>query len=323
MKKRIFSYSLFTLSLALVASLMSVAHNSWWLPVSEAVARQTQTSCTGAAFQSGTLAAGAMIGQQPQSVTVADFNNDSKPDLAITNYFNWTVTILLGNGSGGFSNPSPASFNVGTQYPYDAVAQDFNRDGKQDLEIVKNSGQVVIWLGNGDGTFTENTNAFVNVGLGPRALVAGDFNNDTQHDLAVVNYTGQSVSILLGNGQGRFTTASTVNVGGNPSGAVVADFNRDGRQDLAVSNFFNNGVDILLGNGTGGFSPASGSPILSSGQNPSAVASGDFNGDNLADLALSNYLTSTVMILRGNGNGTFAAAATYNTGTQPSAVVVA
>jgi hypothetical protein len=58
------------------------------------------------------------------------------------------------------------------------------------------------------------------------------------------------VSILLGNGNGTFGTATNFAAGTGPLGVAVGDFNRDGRQDLAVANQFSDNVSILL-NGTG------------------------------------------------------------------------
>ena len=42
------------------------------------------------------------MGITPASVAVGDFNRDGNPDLAVANYGSNTVSVLLGNGTGGF-----------------------------------------------------------------------------------------------------------------------------------------------------------------------------------------------------------------------------
>ena len=85
---------------------------------------------------------------------------------------------------------------------------------------------------------------------------------------------------------------------------VAADFNGDGRLDQAVLSA-EGGVSVLLGNGDGTFTMKS-SPAV--GNDPYAMAVGDFNGDDIPDLAVANNSDSTVSILLGKGDGTFTAA---------------
>ena len=48
--------------------------------------------------------------------------------------------------------------------------------------------------------------------------------------------------------------------------------------------------------------------------NPVALATGDFNGDTRADIAVANFASGDVSILLGNGDGTFQAAVNYTVG---------
>ena len=111
------------------------------------------------------------------------------------------------------------------------------------------------------------------------------------------------MSILLGNGDGTFNT-SQVAVGTSPFGVAVGYFNNDGFADLAVANFNDNTVSILLGNGNGTFTQAPGSPIAV-GNVPRSVSVGDFNGDGIVDLAVTDSNDNEVRILLGNGLGGF------------------
>src|SRR5438105_753006 len=88
-------------------------------------------------------------GQAPQSVVSADFNNDDHWDLAITNYYGNTISILLGLGDGSFRLPS-INFASNVYNPYWLVAQDFNSDDNMDLAVCnEGSNNVAIFFGRG------------------------------------------------------------------------------------------------------------------------------------------------------------------------------
>jgi hypothetical protein len=59
---------------------------------------------------------------------------------------------------------------------------------------------------------------------------------------------------------------------------------------------------------------------FAAGAGPSSVVTGDFNGDGIVDMVVTNFNDNTVSVLLGNPDGTFAAQSTYPTGTGPIAV---
>src|SRR5258708_24640865 len=125
------------------------------------------------------------------------------------------------------------------------------------------------------------------VGKGPNSVVIADLNRDSKPDIAVTNTADNTVTILLGDGKGKFTEAkgSPFPAGNSPNDICVADFNGDGILDLAFANHEQKSLTVLLGDGHGGFTPAAGSPV--SGlryPHPHGVAAGDFNGDTNLDL---------------------------------------
>ena len=150
----------------------------------------------------------------------------------------------------------------------------------------------------------------------PSGIAVGDFNGDGIPDLAMVNPVccgglATTVSILLGNGDGTFTTKSTLGVGLGASGIAAADFNGDGVPDLAVTNTSDGTVSILLGNGDGIFTVTT-SPHFLYGISSLMVA--DFNGDGIEDLVATSSLEENLAILLGNGDGTFTRKSTPSVG---------
>jgi len=151
----------------------------------------------------------AQPGYDPVAIVVADFNGDGIPDLAITDAVS-TVTVLLGNGDGTFMAAPALTTGTYPVVPGGLVVADFNGDGIPDLAVVNsivgnnNTGNVTVFLGNGDGTFT-TVASNPSVGGGAQSIVAGDFNGDGIPDVATGVY-GDGVILLLGNGDGTFVT---------------------------------------------------------------------------------------------------------------------
>ncbi len=266
----------------------------------------------------------------PNAVAVGDFNGDGKLDVAVAAAgicgdvcAPSAVIIYIGNGDGTFQ--SPASYTIGPAAAGIAVG-DFNGDHIQDLAVTSTNGSyVTILTGVGDGTFAAGPTTFP-TGTSPVGIVVGDFDGDGNLDIATAdnNATTSAVSILLGNGDGTFKPHVEYGTGVSPRALTVGDFNRDGFPDLAVANQGGNSVSILLGNGNGTFGTktdyASGPPTTSQG--PTAIGTGDFNGDGILDLAVANTTSNTAGILIGNGNGTFQTATTYSTGPGPSSISI-
>jgi hypothetical protein len=152
-----------------------------------------------------------------------------------------------------------------------------------------------------------------NVGVGPVALTAADFRNVGQLDLAVVNEIDNTLTILANQGNGSFVQAvgSPISLGASrattpavaPSIATLV-LTTSGFHDLLVTDTVANTVQVLLSNGDDTFKAATGSPI-SVGQQPSAIVTGDFNGDGNQDFVVANFTDNTFSLFLGNGDGTF------------------
>jgi hypothetical protein len=258
-------------------------------------------------------------------VVTADLKGDGVLDLITANGSTGTVSVLLGKGDGTFA--AAQDYAAGPNVSSLAVG-DFNGDGIPDLVVTNGSaGTVSVLLGIGDGSFQAPQSYAA--GAYAVSVAVGDF--DGRHypdgqpilDLAVANnYSSSNVSVLLGNGDGSFQQPIMTGFAGiSPAAVAVGDFNGDGSPDLAVANnFYQGSVNIFLGNGDGTFARAPGIDDGHAWHN--AVAVGDFRGDGIQDLAVTDSTGTTVGVFLGNGDGTFQHARTFAVGFRPWSVAV-
>ncbi len=246
----------------------------------------------------GTFRAGRayLAGYLAGTVVSADFDSDGKPDLAVGgNTSQPTITLLLGDGKGGFI----PSKNLGT-VPADTLrSADLNNDGKADLLFTSYSGgAVLVYLGNGDGTFGQLISTTVpDSDLWP---TIGDLNHDGIPDVAVARFGSNALRVLIGNGDGTFINVGDLTTGKGPQSPLISDFNGDGNMDMAVSNTSGGSVGIYLGNGDGTFQ----TPITTAAPNAIYSAAADVNRDGKVDLVVASRTTQLYL---GNGDGTFQA----------------
>ncbi len=236
-------------------------------------------------------AADYATGNIPVAVTVADFNGDGIPDLAVVNYgfgTSNTVSLLLGNGDGTFRSGGALVTGIG---PVQAAAADFDGNGATDLAVATSTGISVI-LGRGAGVFGPRTD--YPIAGGASAIAVGDFNGDGKPDLAVTTLAG-SVVVLLGNGDGTFQAGVSyaLNSVTDADAILVGDFSGDGKPDLLVGKS-TNAVSILVGNGDGTFQPAVDIPL---GKAERGWAAGDFDGDGALDVAAASVGLNAVFVI--------------------------
>ncbi len=263
-----------------------------------------------------TTAGSYNVGIIPQSMTKGDFNGDGNTDLATANKGADNISVLLGNGIGGFS--SIINYSV-VSNPQSITTGDFNSDGDADLAVANfGTNDISILLGSGTGNFAAAVN-YPSV-TNPFSIITSDFNSDGNADLATTNYITNNISILFGNGAGSFGAPTNYAVGTNPIDLVSTDFNSDGKLDIAVTNNNSNSVSVLLGSSTGTFAAAVNYTV---GSNPFCLTISDFNADGKADLAVANNNSNNISILLGNGLGAFAPSVNYIVGTSPRSITKA
>jgi len=289
----------------------------------------------------GYLTSGQMhaVGNAPVSnFAVKDLNGDGRPDLAVLEIGSQfplptEMTVLLSNGSGGYSAPIRTPIADDPSEVNDFLFADFRNVGRKDLLFVgmgAGSGATQLAYGfaisNGDGTFQRPVlkNLPLTIYI-PLHLVVGDLNNDGKLDFIIVGSAGYIP--FLGKGDGTFTQGTTVNfpytatLSPDIRGAIVADVNSDGKADLLMlgsqllSPTDKYAIYESLGNGDGTFQSPQ---LLFNNLGPFAAV--DLNKDGHPDIvaAVDQGTNSTVFghlwvyeVFMGKGDGSFIPGQTY------------
>lgn len=211
---------------------------------------------------------------------VLDVDDDKKFDIASTTPDG--VQILLGKGDGTFEE-GPLNEILGLLSGLAAARLD--RDRFIDLLLLdaRPLGQEVIALkGLGDGRFAPRGRGAV--GSGPEAVIAGDFDNDRISDVVTADSFNSTVTVLISDGRGGFTTGTMYDGDDGPVSAAVADFDRDGNLDFVETAVASSVANVFAGDGKGRFKLAASLPTTRQPQTP-VVA--DFDNDGRPDIAVA------------------------------------
>jgi hypothetical protein len=257
-------------------------------------------------------------GSPARVVRVADFNQDGVPDLAVLTGDG--VSIYLGNGNGGFL--PRLDYGAGTD-PTDLSVADITGDGRLDLLVGNAEGDVLILVGNGDGTFRpfEPVKAAI-------ALAVADLTGNGVPDFIFADQSLDRVTVVYG--PTPESSASPQVIANQSSGLLapgaveLADLNGDGIPDLIVANSGGNDVLVYPGLGNGQFGPSvNGTQGFPVGTDPSGITVANLNGQ--PDLLVADTGSNDVSILLGQGSGsgwTMTAGPRIKTDAGPVAVAV-
>jgi cysteine-rich repeat protein len=269
-------------------------------------------------------------GTGPRGLAIAELTGDGKLDVVTANVSSSDVTLLVGDGAGGFVAQARLGTTSGEAGvgPVDVAVADVTGDGVLDVVTANQSTSdvsVIPGLGNGNfGAAVVHSTAVGAGGAQPIAIVIADVSNDGRRDIITANAGSDDVTVLAGTAGGglaapvRFVTLAG-GKGAGPRGLAVGDVDGDGRRDIVTVNNSDD-VAILTAVGVGvAFNPVSHVTLRDEAlpdevKQPVDVAIADLDRDGKADLVVANRSSSDLTVLRGTGGGQFAAGRSFEVG---------
>nr|WP_298100162.1 FG-GAP-like repeat-containing protein [uncultured Shinella sp.] len=249
--------------------------------------------------------------------TLADMDGDGDLDVIYASYNNPIVKVLYNDGTGGYQAGSQIYVYPGQKT---IIACDVNGDGNRDAVALSSDNSITVFLGNGQGGFQSITSNTSLSSLSSNSLALADMNGDGKLDIVTSSSSNKAVFVLLGDGEGGFSTESGYDLDwlNAPYVVTIADVNGDGKLDALTGNY--NTVSVLLGDGTGHFIS---STNVSVERDPKSIAVADINGDGKLDLITANSFSSSVSVRWGGGSGGFSGGMDIAVGNSPETVKVA
>ena len=250
-------------------------------------------------------------GSYPTSVAAGDLDGDGKPDLAVTNLLNNSVSLFLNTSTVGNINFAPRVDFSSATFPISVGIGDIDGDGKPDIVTANNSSATITVLQNLSTSGNLNFSSALSrtTGSSPRSVSLGDIDGDGKAEIVVANTTGSSVSVFR-----NLSTTGSINLsakvdfvtGSSPQSVSLGDIDGDGKTDLTVCNQNSSTVSVFRNTSSIGVINSgsfAGKVDFSTNSSPQTVRAGDLDLDGKPDITLAQSNTNGISILRNLASG--------------------
>jgi cysteine-rich repeat protein len=247
-------------------------------------------------------------GMKPAALAVIDLDRNGLPDIVVANEGSNDLSVFMSHGQHDY--PTPATIRLptgGLGAPAIAVG-DINGDLYPDIAVTQAGSHTVTPFFNLGGVLAAV--GPLQTGTEPRGVALGNLNGDGTLDIVTANRGADTISVLLSQPDGTYVRQDYPSGGLRPSAVSLTDLNGDQLDDVVVTNekIVNNlrtgNVVVFLNDGTATFTTPS-SVHVRGRETPRAVCAGDFDADGNQDIAVASIDSNDVMILHGNGTGTW------------------
>ena len=244
-------------------------------------------------------------GGGPRAIAMADLNGDGALDVVTADLITGTASVLLGRGDGTLEEAT-------RHYPGYSASEvalgDLDGDGLLDAVVTHYfSDRVSVAIQRPNGTFQYGPTYAV--GTQPQEIQLADLDGDGQLDAVVLDHGSDDLAVLRGRPDGTFEAATFFPTTSTPYALALGDLDGDGNVDAVVVDL-HDALVVHLGGGDGTFGPPTAFAVTG---NPRAVALADVDRDGHLDAVVTsaNGTAGGIFVLRGNGDGTFRAPASY------------
>jgi hypothetical protein len=242
-------------------------------------------------------------GDSPFDITIADFDNDGRMDIAVTNFLSNTISLYQNKSTiGNLSFTRIADLTTGEDLaPNCLMAADFDGDGKFDLAVTfKISNTYAVFHNQSSGSTIRFGNK-VRYFAGDEAfgIAVGDYTNDRNPDVILTNNHRSSIWVhrnksTVGNLEFQATSPAELFLT-LPKHPAAGDLNGDGKIDAALT-YYNN--LRILQNGYVPDGRAFNHMVDYYGNSPYAVAIGDLNLDGFPDVITTNFTSEHISVYK-------------------------
>ena len=190
------------------------------------------------------------LGTQPTALQVARVDDDPYLDVLLANEGSDDITILYGDGAGGFSLAGHVTGRLNREgsTTNDVAVSDVDNDGLLDLIVLdRGSAFVMLLPGLGDGEFAIPNQLFSEDA--PTEILAADLSGDGTVELVALGYLDKDVRVSVRQPSGAWTQQTTDlgTYADYPRAMSLADMNDDGNLDVCVTSLGDNGIAWTFG----------------------------------------------------------------------------